>query len=275
VLGGGFTFWQACASAEAGRAALARYGLDSGRLPCVCVVDPSTGALAAAWTGWVAPDRLAEELVPFLDVAPADPGAGRLIARCRRRGLHPSGRPGGAAAAGAGAGAGGGGGAGGGAPPAPPPQGPDEERRRLAARAAAAAPPPAPEAAAAAAQEGGPSPAPAPAAAAAAAIQAAAAASLPPEPPADALGAVRLAARLTDGTRVCRVFPGGATLSSVRAWVVSADAAAAAAPLESLTLRPAAGPGGGGGPPLVDWDAPLAGRGLGGALLAVGLAAGT
>jgi len=141
--------------------------------------------------------------------------------------------------------------------------GAEEERRRLAAAAAAVA------VATAGAAPAPPAPSPAPDTAAVAAAQAAAAASLPPEPAAGTPGTVRLALRLTDGARVTRSFPPGAPLGAVRAWAVCFDPAAAAAPVGRLTLRQAGGPSG--GPSLTDWDAPLGGLGLGGALLAVGL----
>ena len=62
-----------------------------GALPAILVVDPATGLAMRTWTGFVAADRLAEELGPFLDHAFDEPGArelaaaGAAAARRRRR----------------------------------------------------------------------------------------------------------------------------------------------------------------------------------------------
>ena len=51
-----------------------------GSLPAILVVDPATGLAMRTWTGFVAAERLAEELGPFLDHAFDEPGARELAA---------------------------------------------------------------------------------------------------------------------------------------------------------------------------------------------------
>ncbi|KDD75134.1 hypothetical protein H632_c850p0, partial [Helicosporidium sp. ATCC 50920] len=53
-------------------------------LPAILVLDPFTGALMKQWTGFMSPDRLAEELMPFLDHGVLDPAASRLAAASKR-----------------------------------------------------------------------------------------------------------------------------------------------------------------------------------------------
>uniref|UniRef100_A0A1D1ZUZ7 UBX domain-containing protein n=1 Tax=Auxenochlorella protothecoides TaxID=3075 RepID=A0A1D1ZUZ7_AUXPR len=55
------------------------------KLPCILAIDPATGALMRQWAGFLPPDRLAEELMPFLEHTFLDPGASALAANRRRR----------------------------------------------------------------------------------------------------------------------------------------------------------------------------------------------
>jgi len=47
-------------------------------VPAVCIIDPITGTKLFERQGFVDAEQLIEDLVPFMDVGPKDPGAGRL-----------------------------------------------------------------------------------------------------------------------------------------------------------------------------------------------------
>lgn len=48
-------------------------------LPAVIIVDPNTGQKMHEWRGRIDADRFMEDVVPFLDISPADPKAGTLV----------------------------------------------------------------------------------------------------------------------------------------------------------------------------------------------------
>ena len=48
-------------------------------LPAIIIVDPNTGQKMHEWRGRIDADRFMEDVVPFLDISPADPKAGTLV----------------------------------------------------------------------------------------------------------------------------------------------------------------------------------------------------
>ncbi|XP_078151209.1 UBX domain-containing protein [Carex rostrata] len=65
-----FLFWQVYNTTSEGRKVCTFYNLVT--LPAILVLDPITGQKMRAWTGMVQPDRLLEELLPYLDKGPKD-----------------------------------------------------------------------------------------------------------------------------------------------------------------------------------------------------------
>jgi len=67
-----FVFWQTYHNAEEGAKACHFYKLE--QLPVIMVIDPVTGQKLVQWTGYVSPEKLMENLLPFLDRGPLDGG---------------------------------------------------------------------------------------------------------------------------------------------------------------------------------------------------------
>jgi hypothetical protein len=65
-----FLFWQVYNTTSEGRKVCTFYKLVT--LPAILVLDPITGQKMRAWTGMVQPDRLLEDLLPYLDKGPKD-----------------------------------------------------------------------------------------------------------------------------------------------------------------------------------------------------------
>ncbi|XP_068645664.1 plant UBX domain-containing protein 7-like [Aristolochia californica] len=65
-----FIFWQVYDDTSEGRKVCTYYNLYS--IPVVLVIDPITGQKLRSWNGMVEPERLLEDLVPYLDKGPKD-----------------------------------------------------------------------------------------------------------------------------------------------------------------------------------------------------------
>ncbi|XP_011627484.1 plant UBX domain-containing protein 7 isoform X2 [Amborella trichopoda] len=65
-----FVFWQIYDDTDEGRKVCTYYNLTS--IPVVLVIDPVTGQKMRGWSGMVGPDRLLEDLVPYMDKGPMD-----------------------------------------------------------------------------------------------------------------------------------------------------------------------------------------------------------
>ncbi|KAL2613100.1 hypothetical protein R1flu_024792 [Riccia fluitans] len=65
-----FVFWQVYDDTEEGRKVCTYYKLNT--MPTTMVLDPLTGQKMRAWEGMIQPDRLLEDLVPYLDRGPMD-----------------------------------------------------------------------------------------------------------------------------------------------------------------------------------------------------------
>ncbi|KAJ4972614.1 hypothetical protein NE237_005788 [Protea cynaroides] len=63
-----FIFWQVYDDTTEGRKVCTYYNLDS--IPVILVIDPITGQKMRSWIGMVHPDRLLEDLLPFMDCGP-------------------------------------------------------------------------------------------------------------------------------------------------------------------------------------------------------------
>ncbi|KAF6256723.1 hypothetical protein COO60DRAFT_1702203 [Scenedesmus sp. NREL 46B-D3] len=279
MLRGTFVFWQCYNSSDQGRGLIGQYHLE--QLPACIIVDPITRAKLWERYGFVAAEALVEELVPYLDCGPNDPGASDLANRAYQQSAKRRHK----AAAG------------------PVAAGPDMagmtddeqlamalamsvesdddmddldeeaiwaevQRRQRESDAAEAAASSGGGAATAAAQhqQQQPAPAPEPEAAAAvdvAAVQAAAAARLPLEPAEGAAGSCRVAFRLPDGSRVQRRFSTTDTVAALQDYVVSVSAhAAGMASFKLSEARP-------GAQPLADSAATLAAAGVANAMLVI------
>ncbi|KAB1206367.1 UBX domain-containing protein 7 [Morella rubra] len=70
TIGTNFIFWQVYDDTTEGRKVCTYYKLDS--IPVVLVVDPITGQKMRSWSGMVQPERLLEDLLPFMDGGPKD-----------------------------------------------------------------------------------------------------------------------------------------------------------------------------------------------------------
>ncbi|KAF8070998.1 PUX7 [Scenedesmus sp. PABB004] len=277
MIRGTFVFWQCYDSSDQGKELVGRYHL--GALPATLIVDPVTAAKLWERPGFIGAEALVEELVPYMDVGPNDPGASDLAHRAFQQSAKRRNR---GAGAGAGSGPGGvmtedeqlalalamsaeqqpgGSGSGGGGGEVAMEEELDEEaiwreiqRRQQEEDAAAAAGAAggggqagAPTAAAPAAAAAAPAqPAPAEPAAGAVdvpALQAAAAGRLPPEPADGAPGSCRVAFRLPDGRRVQRRFNASDTVAALQDFCVAESAEVAALPSFALAeARPGAAP---------------------------------
>ncbi|XP_015894280.1 plant UBX domain-containing protein 7 isoform X2 [Ziziphus jujuba] len=65
-----FIFWQVYDDTTEGQKVCTYYKLDS--MPVVLTIDPITGQKMRVWNGMVQPERLLEDLLPFLDSGPKD-----------------------------------------------------------------------------------------------------------------------------------------------------------------------------------------------------------
>ncbi|GAB4848169.1 hypothetical protein Ancab_002836 [Ancistrocladus abbreviatus] len=63
-----FIFWQVYDDASEGAKVRTYYKVDS--IPVVLVIDPITGQKMRSWSGMIHPDRLLEDLLPFMDSGP-------------------------------------------------------------------------------------------------------------------------------------------------------------------------------------------------------------
>ncbi|XP_042509351.1 plant UBX domain-containing protein 7-like [Macadamia integrifolia] len=63
-----FIFWQVYDDTTEGRKVCTYYNLDS--IPVILVIDPITGQKMWSWNGMVHPDRLLEDLLPYMDSGP-------------------------------------------------------------------------------------------------------------------------------------------------------------------------------------------------------------
>ncbi|XP_020093031.1 plant UBX domain-containing protein 7 [Ananas comosus] len=65
-----FIFWQVYHDSTEGKKVCTYYNLVS--VPAILVIDPITGQKMRAWSGMVQPDRLLEDLLPYLDKGPKE-----------------------------------------------------------------------------------------------------------------------------------------------------------------------------------------------------------
>ncbi|KAJ4961060.1 hypothetical protein NE237_020970 [Protea cynaroides] len=63
-----FIFWQVYDDTTEGKKVCTYYNLDS--IPVILVIDPITGQKMRSWNGMIHPDRLLEDLLPFMDGSP-------------------------------------------------------------------------------------------------------------------------------------------------------------------------------------------------------------
>ncbi|PKU67127.1 plant UBX domain-containing protein 7 [Dendrobium catenatum] len=63
-----FIFWQVYNDTSEGRKVCTYYNLSS--IPAILVIDPITGQKMRAWTGMVQPERILEDLLPFMEGGP-------------------------------------------------------------------------------------------------------------------------------------------------------------------------------------------------------------
>eukprot|EP00262_Sarcandra_glabra_P011182 TRINITY_DN26921_c0_g1_i1.p1 TRINITY_DN26921_c0_g1~~TRINITY_DN26921_c0_g1_i1.p1 ORF type:complete len:465 (+),score=87.18 TRINITY_DN26921_c0_g1_i1:24-1397(+) len=70
TIGTNFIFWQVYDDTSEGSKVCTYYKLVS--IPVVLVIDPITGQKMRAWSGMVQPERLLEDLLPFMDKGPKD-----------------------------------------------------------------------------------------------------------------------------------------------------------------------------------------------------------
>ncbi|XP_072971587.1 plant UBX domain-containing protein 7 [Typha angustifolia] len=65
-----FIFWQVYHDSSEGKKVCTYYNLVS--IPAILVIDPITGQKMRAWSGMVQPERLLEDLLPYLDKGPKE-----------------------------------------------------------------------------------------------------------------------------------------------------------------------------------------------------------
>ncbi|KAK9935659.1 hypothetical protein M0R45_022750 [Rubus argutus] len=65
-----FIFWQTYDDTTEGKKVCTYYKLES--VPVVLIIDPITGQKMRSWNGMVQPERLLEDLLPFMDSGPRD-----------------------------------------------------------------------------------------------------------------------------------------------------------------------------------------------------------
>nr|CAB3486127.1 unnamed protein product [Digitaria exilis] len=76
-----FIFWQVYHDTSEGRKVCTYYNLLS--IPAILLIDPITGQKMRGWNGMVHPDRLLEDLLPYLDKAPKEQHAAQPQKRPR------------------------------------------------------------------------------------------------------------------------------------------------------------------------------------------------
>ncbi|KAL6651600.1 hypothetical protein ACP70R_010525 [Stipagrostis hirtigluma subsp. patula] len=77
-----FIFWQVYHDTSEGRKVCTYYNLVS--IPAILLIDPITGQKMRGWNGMVHPDRLLEDLLPYLDKGPKDHHAAQPQKRPRK-----------------------------------------------------------------------------------------------------------------------------------------------------------------------------------------------
>jgi hypothetical protein len=77
-----FIFWQVYHDTSEGRKVCTYYNLVS--IPAVLLIDPITGQKMRGWNGMVHPDRLLEDLLPYLDKGPKEHHAAQPQKRPRK-----------------------------------------------------------------------------------------------------------------------------------------------------------------------------------------------
>ncbi|CAD6261814.1 unnamed protein product [Miscanthus lutarioriparius] len=77
-----FIFWQVYYDTSEGRKVCTYYHLVS--MPAILLIDPVTGQKMHAWNGMVHPDRLLEDLLPYLDKGPKEHHAAQPQKRPRK-----------------------------------------------------------------------------------------------------------------------------------------------------------------------------------------------
>lgn len=78
-----FILYQAYTVTDLGQKLLSFYNIYE--VPSIIVIDPVTGAPMKLWTGFMSPEKLIDELMPFLDTNFNDPGASRLAVSLKKR----------------------------------------------------------------------------------------------------------------------------------------------------------------------------------------------
>ncbi|KAL0043559.1 hypothetical protein WJX79_008367 [Trebouxia sp. C0005] len=86
ILMGSFIFWQVTDSSDMGGRFMTSYRIDSvTELPITLILDPITGAKQRQFLGFIEPQRLAEDLVPFMDHDIHHPSAHKLATQHKRK----------------------------------------------------------------------------------------------------------------------------------------------------------------------------------------------
>ncbi|DBA84671.1 TPA: hypothetical protein ACH3X1_006028 [Trebouxia sp. C0004] len=86
ILLGSFVFWQVTDSSDMGSRFMTSYRIDSvTELPVTLILDPITGAKQRQFLGFIEPQRLAEDLVPFMDHDIHHPSAHKLATQHKRK----------------------------------------------------------------------------------------------------------------------------------------------------------------------------------------------
>ncbi|KAL3134689.1 hypothetical protein ABBQ32_007693 [Trebouxia sp. C0010 RCD-2024] len=262
IIMGSFIFWQVYDSSDLGGRFMSFYRLSAlDELPLTLILDPITGAKQRQLTGFIEPQRLAEDLVPFMDHDIHHPSAHKLATQHKRKSTqmqHPKKKA-----------------------------LTEEEELELALAMSVEGSQPqasssAPAGAAASASGPAPSPAPAPSAAAAkeaenafsaangvttqetneASVIAEAKARLPAEPGPPDPNACRIAVRLPSGVRLQRTFSKTDPVSALQDYCIVQAEGAASRPFKLMQTFP-------GAPPLADASQSLDAAGLAGGMVAL------
>lgn len=86
ILVGSFIFWQVTDSSDMGSRFVTSYRIDCvTELPITLILDPITGAKQRQFLGFIEPQRLAEDLVPFMDHDIHHPSAHKLATQHKRK----------------------------------------------------------------------------------------------------------------------------------------------------------------------------------------------
>ncbi|ONK55184.1 uncharacterized protein A4U43_UnF6670 [Asparagus officinalis] len=76
-----FIFWQVYNDSSEGKKVCTYYHLVS--IPAILIIDPVTGQKMRAWSGMIQPDRLLEDLLPYLERGPKDHHVAQPLKRRR------------------------------------------------------------------------------------------------------------------------------------------------------------------------------------------------